>query len=170
MRILPIALLVTLLGAASAHASVKPPTVPTDLQPPAGHTVFALGHAAGVQIYRCNGSAWALTGPRANLYDKNGNPKWTHSAGPTWQHKDGSTVVGQLYAPPVPITAGAIPWLLLRAASTAPGADGDKMVKTTFIQRVNTTGGLAPAASTCTTAGATAEVPYTADYYFWKAK
>ncbi len=64
--------------------------------------------------------------------------------------------------------AAAIPWLLLSAASTTPGALGD----TTFIQRVNTTGGLAPAAATCTAAavGTQAEVPYTADYRFWKAK
>jgi Protein of unknown function (DUF3455) len=54
------------------------------------------------------------------------------------------------------------------AVSTTPGALDD----TTFIQRVNTTGGLVPAAATCTTAtvGAQAEVPYTADYRFWKAK
>ena len=38
-------------------------------------------------------------------------------------------------------------------------------------QRIATTGGLAPAAAGCNadTAGTTAEVPYTADYYFWKA-
>ena len=42
----------------------------------------------------------------------------------------------------------------------------------TFIQRVNTTGGVAPAAATCNaaSAGKVAEIPYTADYHFWKAK
>ena len=40
-----------------------------------------------------------------------------------------------------------------------------------IIQRTNTAGGRAPAASTCTsgTVGTTAEVPYPADYHFWKA-
>jgi len=44
------------------------------------------------------------------------------------------------------------------------------LVGTTFIQRLNTTGGLPPAASECdaTTVGTRAEVPYTADYYFWR--
>lgn len=59
----------------------------------------------------------------------------------------------------------------LAAASTAAGADGDRLVATTYIQRISTTGGLAPAAADCNadTAGTMEEVPYTADYYFWKA-
>lgn len=50
--------------------------------------------------------------------------------------------------------------------STTPGTFAD----TTFIQRLNTTGGLAPAAATCnaSTVGTQAEIPYTADYAFWK--
>ena len=46
-------------------------------------------------------------------------------------------------------------------------ADGT-LSGTTFIQRLNTTGGTAPA-SGCDAEGATAPVFYTADYYFWKA-
>jgi len=62
----------------------------------------------------------------------------------------------------------AIPWLLLSATKTTAGRGGHLLSDTTFIQRLNTTGGLAPA-GTCTS-GQTAAVPYTADYYFWKAK
>ena len=71
----------------------------------------------------------------------------------------------------VTVDPTAIPWLLLSAASTASGPDGDRLAHTTFIQRIATTGGLAPAAAGCNagTAGTSAEVPYTADYYFWKA-
>jgi hypothetical protein len=91
----------------------------------------------------------------------------THFAGPTWQANDGSKVAGKLVAP-APSDGTAIPWLLLSAASTTPGTFAD----TTFIQRVNTTGGLAPAAATCnaSTSGTQREVPYTADYHFWRAK
>jgi hypothetical protein len=54
-------------------------------------------------------------------------------------------------------------WLLLRAASTTSG----QLVNTTFIHRVNTTGGLAPTGDcTLETEGAPRNVPYTADYYF----
>src|SRR3954452_3278163 len=150
--------------ATAAQAHKQPPTVPATLQPPAGAKVFALGHARGVQIYSCNGTAWTFVAPRADLFNDRGKLKIIHFAGPTWQAKDGSKVVGALFAPPVTVSPTAIPWLLLKAASTAPGPFGDKLVKTTFIQRVNTVGGLAPAAATCTaaTAGQTAEVPYTA--------
>ena len=70
----------------------------------------------------------------------------------------------------VTVDATAIPWLRLSAASTAAGTDGDRLVDTTYIQRIATTGGLAPPATECTaaTAGTVAEIPYTADYCFWK--
>jgi Protein of unknown function (DUF3455) len=94
----------------------------------------------------------------------------THFGGPAWQAKDGSKVVGRLARDPVPVDPTAIPWLLLSTPSPTAGPDGDRLVDTTYIQRTATTGGLAPAAATCnaTTAGMVAEVPYTADYFFWK--
>ena len=63
----------------------------------------------------------------------------------------------------------AIPWLLL-STNAAAGPDGDRLAGTTYIQRLATTGGLAPAAAACneSTAGTVEEVPYTADYTFWK--
>jgi Protein of unknown function (DUF3455) len=62
---------------------------------------------------------------------------------------------------------GNIPWLLLQAAATTPGPDGDRLSNTTWIQRLNTSGGVAPA-GTCTP-GETIPVPYSADYFFWRA-
>jgi hypothetical protein len=58
----------------------------------------------------------------------------------------------------------------LLSARTFAGLDGDRLVPTTYVQRIETTGGLAPPAADCSaaTAGAVTEVPYTADYYFWK--
>ena len=155
-----------------AHAGPVPPTVPSDVQVPEGNKVFLVGHAVGVQIYSCNatatGFAWALVAPQADLYDDSGKLIATHFGGPTWRATDGSYVVGRRVNG-VTVDATAIPWLLLSAASTAPG-DGDRLVRTTFVQRVSTTGGLPPTAAACSdvTAGTTAEVPYTADYYFWK--
>ena len=174
MRILPIALLTAAIGLGVAGAAqadnVTPPSVPsTTLQPPKGHKPFKVGHAVGVQIYTCLGTAWSSATPRADLYNDNGKKKWIHFGGPTWQHKDGSTVVGLTPAAGnVTVNPNAIPWLLLAAKSTAAGPFGDMMVQTTYIQRVNTTGGLAPVLP-CVT-GTVQEVPYTADYYFWKAK
>ncbi len=155
-----------------AQAGPPAPTVPGPIQVPDGNKVFLVGHAVGVQIYSCNattsGFGWGFVAPRANLYDDNGKLIITHFAGPTWQAKDGSTVVGHVEAS-VTVDPTAIAWVLLSAASTAAG-DGDRLVDTTYIQRINTTGGLAPPAAECTaaTVGTVAEVAYTADYYFWK--
>lgn len=157
-----------------AYAGPPAPSVPSAIEVPDGNKVFLVGHAVGVQIYSCNttasGFSWGVVAPRASLYDDNGKLIATHFAGPTWRANDGSTIVGSRVNG-VTVDATAIPWLLLSAASTGPGPDGDRLVNTTYIQRIATTGGLAPAAADCNadTAGTTAEVPYTADYYFWKA-
>ena len=156
----------------TAQAGPPGPTVPGRIAVPEGNKVFLVGHAVGVQIYACNatssGFGWALVAPRANLYDDTGKLVVTHFGGPTWQAKDGSKVVGQV-VDRVTVDATAIPWLLLSAASTS-GSEGDRLTDTTFIQRIATTGGLIPPAADCnaTTAGTASEVPYTADYYFWK--
>ena len=112
---------------------------------------------------------WTFAAPRANLYNDQGKLIITHFAGPTWQAMDGSSVVGRAEASVTPDPT-AIPWVRLAAASTAAGPDGDRLVATTFIQRIRTTGGHTPPAADCNaaTAGTVAEVPYTADYYFWK--
>ena len=83
--------------------------------------------------------------------------------------RDGSTVAARR-VDGVTVDPAAIPWLLLATVSTTSGPDGDRLTKTTYIQRTKTTGGLEPAAAACnaTTVGTTVEVPYTADYHFWK--
>ena len=51
---------------------------------------------------------------------------------------------------------------------TTEGSDGARLAKTTWVQRLNTSGGVVPAGS-CTP-GATIAVPYTSDYFFWATK
>ena len=157
-----------------AQAGPAEPVVPSSISVPAGNKPFLVGHADGVQIYSCNatsgGFAWTFVAPRADLYGDNGKLITTHFGGPTWRARDGSQVVAaRVESAPAP-TPGAIPWLLLAATSTSAGEDGDRLTRTTYIQRINTTGGVAPAAADCnaSTVGTVAEVPYTADYYFWK--
>jgi Protein of unknown function (DUF3455)/Secreted repeat of unknown function len=135
------------------------PAVPSAIQVAAGNEVFLVGHAVGVQIYSCNGVAWSFVAPRANVYADNGKLIITHFAGPTWQAKDGSKAVGRAEASVTDATA--IPWLRLAAASTAAGPDGGQLVPTTYVQRIASTGGLAPPAAECNamTAGTVDEVP-----------
>ena len=160
--------------AQAASAGPPAPEVPDAVEVGEGHKVFLVGHAVGVQIHECKGTAgayrWDFVAPRADLYDDHGKLIVTHFGGPTWQAKDGSEVVAAR-VDGITVEPSAIPWLLLATTSTAAGADGDRLTATTYIQRIATTGGLAPAATGCnaSTAGTTAEVPYTADYLFWKA-
>ena len=151
-----------------AHAGPPAPEVPPAIQVDEGNKVFLVSHAVGVQIYTCNGSTWSSAVPRANLYGKNGHLIITHFRGPTWQAKDGSQAVGTVVNK-VNLDRTAIDWVLL-STTTTPGPDGDRLVDTTFIQRIHTAGGLTPPAADCNaaTAGKVVEVPYTADYVFWK--
>jgi Protein of unknown function (DUF3455) len=159
--------------AATAHAGPTPPAVPDDIEVEAGNKMFLLGHATGVQIYSCNaraaGPVWEFVAPRADLFDKHGKLIIKHFGGPTWQFNDGSSVVARLVRP-VMVDDTAIPWLLLERATATEGEDGARLAGTTFIQRIATKGGLAPAAALCNavSVGARVEVPYTADYTFWK--
>jgi plastocyanin len=160
-----------------AHAQVaSPPRVPAAVQVPPGNVLFLLGHATGTQDYACQpsssapaGYAWTLVAPAAMLVDDKGAPILTHFAGPTWQAPDGSAAVGAR-EDGVTVSPSAIDWLLLRATVATAGPDGGgQLAATTYVQRVNTTGGLAPAGGCdATTIGAAAAVPYTADYYFYQ--
>jgi hypothetical protein len=163
--------LAALLPGLAYADSPPPPTVPQAIQVPSGNVPFLLGHATGTQNYTCqrsstgSGFAWTFVEPEATLVNDSGKQIMTHYAGPTWETKDGSTVVGAR-VDGVTVSTSAIPWLLLRATSTTPG----QLTTTTYIQRVNTTGGLAPASGCdASTAGTVANVPYTADYYFYKS-
>lgn len=140
--------------------------VPAALVPDGERAVETIA-AKGVQIYQCRvaadgSAAWAFVGPEADLFDRNGRSAGRHYAGPHWEADDGSKVIGTVKSRADAPQAGAIPWLLLTAKSV--GGAG-RYAKVTSIQRINTVGGVAPAAR-CEAAisGKTERVPYTADY------
>jgi Protein of unknown function (DUF3455) len=101
------------------------------------------------------------------------NPDESDMARATWQHlRDTSSVWAMPVAAssdPNFVASGAIPWLLLQIVGAEPGpTDGQRLTRTKFIQRLNTSGGIAPSIG-CTEVGQRAFVPYTADYVFYKA-
>jgi hypothetical protein len=169
-------LTVTVLSASGCvmPAKLSPPEVPASLRPPAGEMLFLEAHASGVQIYECAPRTdrptifeWTFRAPEAALVDDSGKPLGRHFAGPTWQSTDGSSVVGEVKSrDPGPSTT-AIPWLLLSAKTTKGSG---VFSATTSVQRVQTVGGVAPSAG-CDPANASkiARVPYTANYYFYRA-
>jgi hypothetical protein len=154
----------------SAVSKKCPPSVPDpSLNPPDGNKVAFSMDATGVQVYACqqpaSGPAWVFVFPEANL-SQDVKISVVHFAGPTWEALDMSTVVGTKVAGFTPDPT-AIPWLLLSGSSHAGSG---RMSDVTFIQRLNTVGGLAPP-SVCdaTTLGVVSRVPYTATYVFYKA-
>ena len=128
-------------------------------------------YARGVQIYRWNGvtAKWDFVAPVASLFAEENyhGEVATHYVGPTWESKSGSKVVGRrVLGTGCTPDQTAIPWLLLEKVSNqGPGIFGS----VTFIQRVNTTGGNAPA-EPGTVDGEVKEVGYTAEYYFYRAE
>lgn len=175
-RIIGLVALLSVAGFALAFASnvraadaINPPDLPPsceNLQVPAGNSVFFRTYALGVQIYRWNGAVWEFVAPVANLYaDAGFNGKvGTHYAGPVWESNSGSKVLGSVLSRCTADTA-AIPWLLLEAS---PAEEFGIFRKVTYIQRVSTVGGLPPA-SAGSVIGEEAMVPYTAEYYFYRA-
>jgi Protein of unknown function (DUF3455) len=141
--------------------------IPPALAPQQGAMLLGRYAAKGVQIYVCHvkGAAneWAFKAPEAELVDAEGRPFAKHYAGPSWEAPDGSKAVGKVLANEPAPKVGAIPWLLLSAESSASGA----LSGVRFVQRVNTSGGVAPSGA-CPTVGAEQRVDYTADYIFYK--
>jgi hypothetical protein len=137
-----------------------------NLRVPEGHRVAFVTYAEGVQIYRWNGTSWAFVAPEAVLYsgdEEDDEVVGIHYAGPTWESNSGSMVRGAVVDRCTP-DASAIPWLLLRAVSSeGPGI----FHRVTFIQRLYTAGGVAPAAPG-DFVGEEARVPYTTWYFFYR--
>lgn len=156
------------MGSAVTAASGMPDLgVCQNLEVPAGNKLFKRVYAAGVQIYTWNGTSWSFQGPLADLSaDAAGRSTiGIHYGGPTWESNSGSKVVGAVVDRCTPDPA-SIPWLLLAAVSTeGPGI----FHRVTFIQRVNTAAGNAPA-QPGTAIGEEARVPYTTEYLFYRAK
>jgi len=179
------------LPQAAAAQTVTPPSVPANLQVPAGNQVFLVGHAVGTQNYVCAPAksigqvAWTLFTPQATLFGDGFEQLTTHFFSPnpveggivraTWESSaDTSTVWAKVNASSTDaafVNQDAIAWLLAQTVGTQVGPTGGvTLARTTFIQRINTFGGVAPSTG-CdlpTEIGKKAFIPYTADYVFFK--
>jgi hypothetical protein len=153
-------------------SSICPAGVPASLAPAADQTIKSKLNGVGVQIYMCNGlaagPAWTFVAPQANLLRDDGRMLGTHFIGPTWQGNDESSVSGAKAAG-ASVDATALPWLLLNV--TGHGTDDGYFSDVTAIQRLATVGGNAPATG-CDAEhlGAIVQVPYSAEYVFYKTK
>lgn len=175
MRFLRLMIVLWMIGLASAaYAQAETTVPPENLAVPEGNTLFLSLIGDGVQIYQCQESteaagtyAWVFVAPQAHLYNVAHELIGIHYAGPSWEAHDGSIVIGEVVEP-ADSPDGAIPWLLLRVASV----EGNGLFShVTYIQRVDTYEGIAPAADSCTEQDADrfVRVPYRTLYWFYAA-
>lgn len=146
--------------------------VPQQLRPPVNEQLLFQLQGKGDQIYICKQDGaqftWGLKAPDAQLFNKDGKAFGKHFAGPSWEATDGSRVTGKAVGNAPSPDPNSIPWLLVNVVSH----DGNGLLSSiATIQRLNTTGGKAPA-SGCDAehAGQEVRVPYSADYLMYAPK
>src|SRR4249919_2216731 len=185
-----LAITFTLALSAVSHAqTVTPPAVPAGIEVLAPNEAFLIGHAFGSQNYECQPAAslgqvaWTLFTPQATLFGEVGDQLITHFNSPnpdegnvairaTWQDSSDSSRIWAKATGIVTVDPTAIPWVRLQVVGARRGpTGGDELSESTFVQRINTKGGLAPTTGcdALPDAGRKAFVPYTADYVFYRA-
>lgn len=147
--------------------------LPDAVKVPPGHRVAWETVGVGEITYECRVKAgttdvheWVFVGPKADLKGRGGEMLGRYFGPPaTWAAHDGSALTGTQVAI-APSMAGNIPLQLVKAN---PATGNGALNGTSYIQRVATRGGVAPA-KPCAAAslGQREIVQYQADYIFWK--
>lgn len=179
-RTLPVLATIAAAAALAACSGMPAPAaysqagLPAAVQVPAGHKVALETVGVGEITYECRAKAdapgahaWVFVGPQADLNSRGGAKLGSYYGPPaTWAANDGSKITGKQLAV-APAAPGSIPLQLVQAdPASGPGA----MNGVTYVQRVDTRGGVAPAlACDASAMGRKEIVKYQADYIFWKA-
>ena len=171
---------ISLIGAAavlSACASapvmmkVDNASLPEPVRVPAGQKMMMAATGVGEITYECREKKdvagqheWAFVAPVATLYSADRKTVGKYYAGPTWEAADGSKVTGKQLAVS-PASPGNIALQLVKAD---PATGAGAMTGVSYIQRLNTKGGVAPArACDAASKGQRQQVGYEADYVFY---
>lgn len=160
---------ILILWAGLQGAAYAETLIPEQIKAPAGYHPILTAHAKGDQIYQCSVNkdqySWETKAPDAKLFDEQGNIVGNHTAGPLWEYKKGSRVVGRVLKKIEMAPGSAISWLLVEVVSHK----GDGLFSNVgFINRINTRGGLPPS-SVCNAnhLGSEKRITYSADYVFY---
>lgn len=163
----------TLMAASTlAFANIDNARLPEPVRVPAGHMQTLETIGTGEITYECREKKdmagafeWAFVTPVATLWDMQQKNIGKYYGGPTWEANDGSKVTGKQVAI-APAASGNIPMQLVKAD---PAMGNGAMTGVTFIQRLDTKGGVAPA-MTCDASnkGMKQQVGYSAKYVFYK--
>ena len=169
---------VALIAACGSITPVMPSysqaALPATVQVPAGHKVAFETVGVGEITYQCSAKKdmagqfdWVFVSPEARLLDRSGKQIGKYYGPPaTWESMDGSKLTAVQLAV-APNMAGRIPLQLVKGN---PAIGSGAMQGVTYIQRVHTQGGVAPA-TPCAAANLSTKqsVKYQADYIFYKA-
>jgi hypothetical protein len=142
----------------------------SSIKVPDGHEpVLRLG-ARGVQVFRCekqdSGGVWVFRQPDAELLDPAGEVVGRHGASFSFEHGDGSRLVANIAAHDEAPRPADLRWLLMTAKSYGKGTfDG-----ISYVQRVNTVGGMPPAQCDASQAGRILRVDFTSDFVFYRPR
>jgi hypothetical protein len=167
-----------------------------------GHAIGTQNYVCAPSTTSSTGVAYVLFTPEATLFNDDGDQLITHFFSPnpdpddpnrsaavvadgairaTWVHsRDGSSVWAKVHTDDHGVSATftpdktAVAWVLLDKVGVEDGLTGGNILsKTTQVQRLNTTGGVAPGpghgCDSPSDVGHTAFVHYTADYFFYTA-
>ena len=137
---------------------------PSEVEP-----VFALA-ATGVQIFRCEpdkeGYHWVFRLPEAELRDGRGQVVAHHGANYSFEHVDGSRLIGTIVGYDSAPGGDAVHWLLLRTQSYGAG----EFEKVTYVQRVDTSGGIPPEQCSADQVNEILRVPFSAKFVFYRPR
>jgi hypothetical protein len=141
---------------------------------PSGNKVAMETVGVGDITYECREKqaaagqyGWVFVGPDANLNDRSGKQVGKYYGPPaTWEAGDGSKITATQVAV-APAMAGSIP---LQPVKANPASGSGAMSGVTYIQRVATRGGVAPATPCAADGkGKKETMKYQADYTFYRA-
>ena len=159
-------------GSSGATAGVAAPSLGwfSNIKAPSGYEPALKLTAKGVQIFRCerrdSGYGWMPRQPEAELRDERQAVVGRHGANFSFEHTDGSRLLGTVAAYEDAPKSTDLRWLLLSTKPYGKGTFGN----VAYVQRVNTSGGMPPARCEAAQLNQLLRVDFAADFVFYRAR
>lgn len=124
--------------------------------------------AKGVQVFRCEArgkeSHWVFRLPEAELTDGTGKVVARHGVNFSFEHLDGSRLIGRVVSYDDADSRDNLLWLLIATHSYGDGA----FAGVDYVQRVNTRGGMPPEKCESNQRNQLLRVDFSADFVFYR--
>jgi hypothetical protein len=124
----------------------------------------------GVQVFRCEargtGYSWVFRLPEADLIDASGKAVIRHGANFSFEHVDGSRLLGSVVDFDDAPESNNLRWLLFSTRSFGQGI----LTGVNYVQRVNTIGGMPPPRCEAGQQNRLLRVDFSAEFVFYKPR